>query len=93
MTDPNECPCTTGHNSFDGKTLAELGNEKAEPQTPKWDVVCSCGHVRLAHAGYDDAHRCQHKGCPCVAFTDARAADDDDGRLEANNFFDHHPEA
>jgi hypothetical protein len=27
--DPNQCPCTTGRDSFDGMTLLELGNRQA----------------------------------------------------------------
>lgn len=30
-SDPNECPCTTGRDSFDGMTLLELGAQKPDP--------------------------------------------------------------
>lgn len=48
MDDPNQCPCTTGNESFDGKTLAELGAQFREPTE---DEMCELDDRASQHAG------------------------------------------
>ena len=70
--DPNQCPCTTGRDSFDGLTLLELGD-----RCPNYDTAVTCLEDNCCRA---DLVALRHR-------PDPRSSLDEDGHLEADDWY------
>jgi hypothetical protein len=70
--DPNQCPCTTGRDSFDGMTLLELGGRKPDRER---NYFRSTAGIPLGDGrwSYD--------------FPDPRSTSDEDGHLEVDDWY------